>query len=192
MLRILPLLLLAVGQLTAIELEIRFPLLEKQLSQQLFSQDGKRYVRGNPKSRCNFAYLANPHFGSREDKLLIRARFTGRSSVDILGKCVGFGDSFDFEVLAGLTTKDGTLLLTQPKVTLLGKDSFYARKVRQALEGSIAEAVKYPIREEIRKLLAAASQSSPYRIRIGKLEIRGISIQRESLLVDVDTRFEVE
>jgi hypothetical protein len=190
--RRLLLLLLAALPSLAIELEIRFPLLEKQLSEALFTQDGRRYVKGTPKSRCNFAFLANPHFSSRDGSLLIRATFTGRSSLDVLGKCVGFGDSFDFEVLSGLTTTNGTLTLTKPKVTLLNRDTFYARKVRQALEGSLADAVKYPIRDEVRKLLAAASQSSPYKITIGKLEIRSITIEKDAVILDVDTRFQVE
>jgi hypothetical protein len=188
------LLSLIVGQLAfALELEIRFPILERNLSKELFTQDGKRYVKGTPQSKCNFAYLANPQFGSRDGKLWIRAKFTGRSSLDVFGKCVGFGDSFDFEVLSNLTTKDGTLLLADPTVKVLkAKDSYYSRQVEKALQRSIGDAVKYPIREEIRKLLAAASAASPYRVTIGKVEIRQMTILKDSLLLDVDTRFVVE
>lgn len=177
---------------SAIELEIRFPLLERQLEKQLFTQDGKQYVRGNPKTRCNFAYLAKPHFSSREGKLLIQAKFTGRSSLDLFGKCVGFGDSFDFEILSGLTTKNGTLSLTNAQVKIMSRDSFYSRQVLKALQGSIGEAVKYPIRDEVRKLLMTASASSPYKITIGKLEIRSLQILPEALVLDLDTRFQVE
>lgn len=190
--RLFAYLLISAVSLPAIELEIRFPLLEKQLALALFTQDGKRYVRGTPANRCNFAYLASPRFTSRDGKLLIRAKFTGRSSIDVLGKCVGFGDSFEFEVLAGLTTNNGTLVLTDPYVKRLSKDTFYSRQVVKALQGSISEAVKYPLRDEIRKLLAAASAAGPYKITIGKLEIRSMKILGDSLLLDVDTRFLVE
>lgn len=189
----LPLLLiLAATSASAIEIEIRFPLLEKQLSQQLFTQDGKRYVRGNPKSHCNFAYLDNPHFSSVEGQLRIEANFTGRSSMDVFGKCLGFGDSFAFEVLAGLTTRNGTLYLDKPTVKVLKRDSFYSRQVLKALRGSISDAIQYPIREEIRKLLAAGTQTTPYKITIPRLEIRGVQVLKDSLLVDVETRFVVE
>ena len=178
--------------LFAIEIEIRYPLLEKQLSQQLFTEEGKRYVKGNAKTRCNFAYLDNPHFGSRDGKLLIQAKFTGKSSMDVFGKCIGFGDSFGFEILSDLTTKDGTLLLAKPNVKILGKESFYSKKVLKALQESIADVVKYPIRDDMRKLLAAGSAATPYKVTIPKLEIRGVQILKDSLLVDVDTRFLVE
>lgn len=176
----------------AIEIEIRFPLLEKQLSQQLFTNDGKRYVRGDPKSRCNFAYLAEPHFGSKDGKLLITAKFTGRSSMDVFGRCLGFGDSFQFEISSDLTTKDGTLLLLSPRIKGISRDTFYSRQVLKALQGSIGDAIRYPIRDELRKLLATGSAASPYKITISRLEIRGIQILPDALLVDVDTRFLVE
>jgi hypothetical protein len=190
--RILILSLISAGLSLAIEIEIRFPLLEKQLSQQLFTQDGKRYVKGNPKSHCNFAYLAEPHFTSRQGKLLIEAKFTGKSSMDLFGKCVGFGDSFVFEILSGLTTKDGTLVLDKPEVQIIKKDSFYSRQVLKSLKSSIGDAIRYPIRDEVRKLLANGSASAPYKVTIPKLEIRGIQILENSLLLDVDTRFLVE
>jgi len=176
----------------AIEIEIRFPLLEKQLSSALFTQDGKRYVKGTPQSRCNFAYLAEPHFSSRDGQLLIQAKFTGKSSMDLFGRCVGFGDSFSFEILSDLNTKDGALLLHKPTVKIISRDSYYSRQVLKALQSSIADAIKYPIRDEMRKLLAAGSATAPYKVTIPKLEIRGIQVLKDSLLVDVDTRFLVE
>jgi len=178
--------------LSAIEIEIRFPLLERQLAQQLFTQDGRRYVKGSPKSRCNFAYLAEPRFSAVDGQLRIQARFTGKSSVDLLGKCVGFSDSFEFEVLSGITTAKGVLQLHQPHVKLLSRDSFYSRQVAKALQSSITNAIRYPIRDEIQKLLAAGSSGSPYRVTIPKVEIRSVTILKDSLLVDVDTRFVVE
>ncbi|MDX2266506.1 MAG: hypothetical protein NW208_00235 [Bryobacter sp.] len=167
-------------------------MLEQQLSQQLFTQDGRHYVKGNPNPRCNFAFLIDPRFAARESSLVIRATFTGRSSLDLFGKCVGFGDSFPFEVLAEVDTDIGVLRIRNPRVTLTGKTSFYARRVRGELEKSIASAIRYPIQEEVRKLLVAASQSGPYKVSIAKLAIRGLRVQANSLLVDVDTRFVVE
>lgn len=186
------LLLTIVSAAWAIEIEIRYPLLEKQLAQQFFSQDGKRYVKGTPTTRCNFAYLAEPHFSSRDGQLLIQAKFTGKSSMDILGKCIGFGDSFDFEILSDLSTKDGTLLLAKPTVKILSRDTYYSRQVLKALQTSLGDAIRYPIRDEMRKLLAAGSVASPYKVTIPKLEIRSIQILPDALLVDVDTRFLVE
>jgi hypothetical protein len=176
----------------SLELQLRYPLLERQLSQQLFTQDGRKYVKGSPDKRCNFAYLANPRFASRDGQLLITAQFSGKSSFDLLGKCLGFSDSFEFEVLSGLTTEKGTLRLLNPQVRVLSRDTFYSRQVAKALQRSIADAIRYPIREEIQKLLVAASANSPYRIQIPTVEIRSVQILPDSLLIDVQARFVVE
>lgn len=186
------LIFLFLSPLSAIELEIRFPLLEKQLAAQLFSQDGRRYVKGGPSNRCNFAYLASPKFGSRQGRLLIQARFTGRSSLDVFGKCVGFGDSFDLEILSTLETKNGALHLAKSEVKSLSRDTFYSRQVVKALQASIGDAVRYPIRDEIRKILEAGAQSSVYQVKVQRLEIRLVQVLEDSLLVDVDTRLKVE
>lgn len=188
------LLLIALWSVCAsgIEIEIRFPLLEKQLSQQLFSQDGKHYVRGHPASRCNYAFLTSPYFRSRDGKLLITARFSGSSSLDVFGRCVGFADSFDFEVLSVLTIRNGTLVLKDPQVQVLSRQTFYSRQVQRALRASIRDAVEYPIREELRKILLAGAAPGPYRISIQSLEVRAVQVLPESLLVSVDTRLLIE
>lgn len=186
---IAPILLLL---LPALELQIRYPLLERQLSQQLFTQDGRRYVKGSAANRCNFAYLASPRFSSRDGQLLITAQFSGRSSLDLLGKCVGFGDSFEFEVLSGLATDKGTLRILNPQVRILSRDTFYSRQVAKALQRSVGDVIRYPIREEIQKLLVAASANSPYRIQIPDVAIRSVSILPDSLLIEVDARFVVD
>ena len=190
--RILFLVVLTAACARGIELEIRFRLLEKQLSQQLFTQDGKHYVRGHAASRCSYAYLASPRFGGRDGKVVITARFSGSSSLDVFGRCVGFADTFDFEVLSALTIKDGSLKLADPQVKVLSRESFYSRQVQRALRVSIRDAVTYPIRDELRKLLLAGAAPGPYKISVQSLEVRSVEVLSDSLLVRVDTRLLVE
>jgi len=49
-------------------------------------------VKGSQKTPCNFAYLEHPQFQGKDGKLVIRARFSGRSSLNMFGQCVGLGD----------------------------------------------------------------------------------------------------
>src|ERR1700735_936743 len=78
------------------ELELRYAAIERVIADQLFSQDGRLYVRGNKTTRCKFAYLESPHVGSADGRLRVSARFSGRTALDMMGACVGLGDSFDF------------------------------------------------------------------------------------------------
>ena len=55
------LLLLAAGRCAAaVELHIQFGALERMLTEQVFSQEGRRYVHGSKTQKCNFAYLEKP------------------------------------------------------------------------------------------------------------------------------------
>ena len=44
----------------AVELHLQFAALERMLAEQVFTQEGRRYVRGTKQSKCNFAYLEKP------------------------------------------------------------------------------------------------------------------------------------
>ena len=46
----------------------------------MFTDDGRRYVRGNRDAKCSYAWLEKPQIGGYEGKLIVRARFTGRSA----------------------------------------------------------------------------------------------------------------
>ena len=80
-------------------LELRYAAIERVIADQLFSQDGRLYVRGNKNTKCKFAYLDSPHIGSVDGRLRISARFSGRTALDMMGGCVGLGDSFDFTLM---------------------------------------------------------------------------------------------
>jgi hypothetical protein len=65
------------GPAGAVELHLRFGALERMLAEQVFTQDGRRYVHGSRVNQCNFAYLERPQIREEDGRLRIRARFTG-------------------------------------------------------------------------------------------------------------------
>src|SRR5215467_2726674 len=84
----------------AVELHIEFAALERILSEQLFTQEGRRYVRGSKTNKCSFAYLERPRVEGQAGRLLIHAKFKGRSAANFFGGCVGPGDDFDLTINA--------------------------------------------------------------------------------------------
>src|SRR5436190_8154537 len=93
--RLLTLFLALPPAAAAVEMHIQFGALERMLTEQVFTQEGRRYVRGGKSTRCNFAYLEKPQVHGEGGRLSIRAKFTGRSALNMLGQCVGMGDAFD-------------------------------------------------------------------------------------------------
>jgi len=45
----------------AADLELRYGAMERLIAEQLFTQDGRRYVRGNALAKCQYAFLEAPH-----------------------------------------------------------------------------------------------------------------------------------
>ena len=73
------------------ELHIQFGALERMLTEQVFSQEGRRYVHGSKTNKCNFAYLEKPQVRGEGGRLRIKARFTGRSALNFVGPVRGPG-----------------------------------------------------------------------------------------------------
>ena len=121
----------------AVELHLQFGALERMLADQLFTQEGRRYVRGSKTARCNFAYLESPRVQSSAGRLVIHARFTGRSAANLLGQCVGLGDAFDLTITAAPQYRDGNIGLREVRVAGDSRTGFYIRRVCNVMAASL-------------------------------------------------------
>jgi hypothetical protein len=179
--------LLAISCAPAVELHIQFGALERILGEQLFTEEGRRYVKGNRTTRCNFAYLESPRVESDNGRLRIRARFTGRSAWNVLGQCVGLGDDFRVVITARPAYSDGQLRLQDVTVASDGKTGIYIRRVCAAMSSSLARDFRYPLEAEARKLLEDGS----------KRELRGfkapeIRVSADALVLVIDFELRVK
>ena len=189
------LLLLTAGPAFAAEIEVRYSVIERLLSDQLFSQEGRLYVKGNKTTKCQFAYLESPHVGSSDGKLRVSARFSGRTALDVLGRCVGLGDSFDLTLTATPVVKGGALALTSVSIST-PRDSYYIRKVRQALTSSFAKDFRIEIRDQAKHLLeqppAQGADKSAYREELQRFDLTGVAAQADALVLVIDFRLVVK
>jgi len=189
------LLLVSVILARAAELELRYAAIERVIADQMFSQDGRLYVRGNKTTRCKFAYLETPHVGAADGRLRVSARFSGRTALDMMGACVGLGDSFDFTMIASPIVKNGALAFKDVSVTT-PRDSFYIRRVRQALTGSFSRDFKIEVRDQARRLLeqtpAQASPKPLYQQELASFDLRDVRVQPDALVLVMDFRLVVK
>ena len=137
----------------AVDLEIHYAALQRILAEQMFTEDGRRYVRGTPRAKCTFAYLEHPDVhGEAGGRLHVQARFSGRSALDVFGKCVGLGDSFDLTITAVPYFHDGAIRFKDVLVESK-KDGFYIRRVRAALTETLRSQFAYKVAADARKIL---------------------------------------
>ncbi len=176
----------------AVQIEIHFPVLERTLAEQMFAQDGRKYVKGSKADKCSFAYLSKPKLGGWNGKLSIHARFTGRSAVDVFGQCIGLGDDFTVNVLATPHYLNGKLRLKDVSVVTEGRDSLYVRNVRHKLAESLERDFFYQLDTDARRLLEETKPGTAYQLHLHDFGISGIGVTDQAVVLTLDFRLAVQ
>jgi hypothetical protein len=176
----------------AVELHIQFGALERMLTEQVFSQEGRRYVRGSKTNKCNFAYLEKPQVRGEGGRLRMKARFTGRSALNVVGQCVGLGDAFDLVITAVPVYRNGAIALQAVKVTSEGKSGYYIRRVCEAMQASLARDFQYPLEAEARKMLEEGAAQPGYKREARKFAVPDIRVTNDALVLQVDFELTVK
>jgi hypothetical protein len=182
--------LVAAAPCFAAEIELRFDTLERIIAEQLFTQDGRKYVRGTPATKCQFAYLEKPRIGADNGLLRVSARFSGRTAFDVFGGCVGLGDSFDLTIVAAPIVRNGAIGFKDVKVTTT-KDSYYIRRVRAALTQSFAKDVKIDVKDQARKILNQARENASYKVDLASFDLAEVRVTPDALVLVVEFRLVV-
>jgi hypothetical protein len=190
--RLLAILLILTPQAAAVELHVQFGALERMLAESVFTQEGRRYVKGNKENKCNFAYLEKPQVRGEDGRLRMKARFSGRSTLNVAGLCVGLGDAFDVVILALPIYKSGSVMLQDVKVISEGKTGFYIRRVCSAMEASLARDFRYALEKETQGLLENPAAQPNYKREVRKFDVHDIRVTADALVLQVDFELTVK
>ena len=168
----------------SVELRIHYSALQRILADQMFTQDGRRYVRGAPGAKCNYAYLEHPDLhGEAGGRLNVRAKFSGRSALGLFGRCVGLGDSFDVSITA-LPYFDKGAIRFKDVVVDCKKDSFYVRRVRAALASTLRSQFAYKVADDAKKILE--EKHGNYTQELSGFQVSAIQATGEALVLTLD------
>lgn len=182
----LGILLLAAGLRAESEIHLSFNALERLLSKQLFSEEGRRYVRGDRNNKCNYAWLEQPKVWGENGRLVIRARFTGRTAWDVFGRCIGMGDSFDVRITSMPYYKDGSIGLSQTAAAPEGGGGFYARQVCAALAASLNRDFRYPLATELKRALEEPGSLPEYPRELRRFSVTRIFMSENAVVLTLD------
>jgi hypothetical protein len=180
------LLLALAANARAVEVHLQFGALERMLSEQVFTQDGRRYVHGSKDNKCNFAYLEKPQVRGENGRLRMKARFSGRTALNLAGQCVGVGDAFDVIILALPIYKNGFVGLQEVKVTSDGKTGYYIRRVCDAMEASLSRDFKYALERDAQILLENPVAQPNYKREMRRFQAPEIRVTSDALVLQVD------
>jgi hypothetical protein len=191
MLRFVVLIALATQAFSA-DLEIRYSALERMVAAQMFTVEGRKYVRGDKAAKCQYAYLEAPKLSAAGERLQVAARFSGRSAMDLFSRCVGMGDSFSVTITAVPVPRKGAIAFQDTQVST-GKDSYYIRRVRSAMMRTFDQDFKIEIRDQARRLLEQpATTGSVYQQELKDLDLNAIRVTPDALVLVVDFKLVVK
>jgi len=174
------------AQARAVELHLQFGALERMIADAVFTQDGRRYVHNDRSNKCNFAYLEKPQIQGADGRLRIRARFTGRSALNVIGQCVGLGDAFTVVMLATPQYRNGNIVLQNVTATSEGKTGIYIRRVCGLLGASLERDFKYPLASEAKRILEDASAQPGYQRELRDFQVPSIRVADDALVIQTD------
>ena len=75
--------------------------------------------------------LENPRLSEADGRLVVRAKFRGRSAMNVLGQCVGLGDSFDVVIRMTRYADKSILRLRDIEAVSDGKRGLYPPRCLQ-------------------------------------------------------------
>lgn len=181
----------------AAELEIHYTAIEKILAREVFTQDGRRYVRGNPAAKCSFAYLEHPELRGGNGRLSLKARFTGRSALGVFGRCIFLGDSFDVYITAVPHYDNQSIGLKAVRVEGRAprgepRTGYYVRRVCAALGDSLRKQFEYCVGDQARRILEQTAPEAAYRQELLDFSVPQIRVMPDALIVTVDFRLAVK
>ena len=190
-------LLLSLSGARAAQLEIHYTAVQKILSQEVFTQEGRRYVHGSAAAKCSFAYLEHPELRGDNGRLTLKAHFTGRSALDVFGRCIGLGDSFDVYITAvpyyhhqSIGLKDVRVEGRAPRGEL--RTGYYVRRVCAALGDSLRKQFEYRVAEQAKRVLEQTAPEAAYRQELLDFSVPQIQVMPDALIVTLDFRLAVK
>jgi hypothetical protein len=171
------------AQSSGLQLEISYQVLQRALSEQLFTDEGRLYVRANRSARCSFAYLEQPEIGAESGQLRIRARFTGRSGYDLFGRCLGLGDSFPITILSTpYYTQDAKIALKDICINT-ERGGVYHRAVKASMRDSLQREFRYDLANAVRRALEQPDPTTTYRKQVVSFRVEGIRPEASGVVV---------
>lgn len=177
---------------SALEVEIHFSAIQRIMAEQVFTDEGKLYVKGSAKTKCSFAFLEKPSVSADGPRLMINAKFSGRSARNLFGRCIGLGDSFDIRITAVPYYKTGMIALREVKVESPGRDGMYIRRVRAVMADSLTRQFSYNVAADAKRMLEDKRPGASWSQELRKFDITSIRMTPEAVIVTMDVTLSVK
>lgn len=159
------------------ELTIHNTAIEKMLMNELFIDEGRYHLL--PTTACQYAYVDSPVVTLSQGRVRIKARVSGKLSVEVGDQCVGTrSDVVQVAVSAKPVFSGEKLVLTDLRVDEISNEG-YRVLLQQFLASAIPRAIKIDVREGLQRILA--DRQSTYEVVVDRLSVTDLTAENNQL-----------
>lgn len=165
------------------QLSVSYGALERNISMQLMTQDGRYYMQGDPSTPCAYAFVQDPRVDAVEGRLRIRLLFSGSAATSIRGRCVGAGDNFDLTITGVPTYANGELYLDQMSVQATAA---YFKVVSALVEDRLRRNLRIAFQQDLERAAVWMSARGRGNVQFTGLEVLELAVEQDALRFTYD------
>jgi hypothetical protein len=170
----------------AVELKVSRAALERTLAQQLFGgPQGRYYLKGNAKSSCS-VYAEEPEVSFTGDRVQVKLKIHAKLGTAVSGRCLGLSLAPTAEVSVVPEAEGETIGFRDARIERVSESRELNVLLMPFLSHQIPSSMKVNAAEMLRKAVEGSTLTTGYKVTLDRLKIHSMTIEGESIVVDVD------
>jgi hypothetical protein len=170
----------------AVELKVSRAALERTLQQQLFAGPlGRYYLKGNAKSSCA-AYAEKPELSFTGDRVLVKMKIHAKLGTAMTGRCLGLSLAPTAEVSVVPEAEGETIGFRDARIERVSESRELNFLLLPFLSHQIPSSMKVNAADMLRNALKGSTSATGYQVTLDRLKIHSMTLEGDSIVVDVD------
>jgi hypothetical protein len=169
----------------AIEIKVSAKALERTLIQQLFTADGRYYIRGDAHSAC-FVYAEDPKVSFNTDRIVVHVKAHAKLGEAMGSECLGVRLNTEADVSVVPDAQGESIGFRDPRIEKMSESKELNFLLVPFLSRKLPQQMKINAADLVRQLLATSTQSTGYDIKLEEMKIHSMQVAGDDLVVDLD------
>ena len=170
----------------ALEVKVSAEALERTLKSQLFSgPDGRYYIRGDAHSAC-YVYAESPHVVFKDDRVVVHVHTRSKLGTGLRSTCLGVGLTTDADVSLVPEAEGESIGFRDARIDHLTDSRELNFLLVPFLSRKLPSQMKVNAADLVGKLLDQSVTSTGYALKLDALKLHSMTVDHQSLVVDVD------
>jgi long-subunit fatty acid transport protein len=175
----------------AIEIKVSAQALERTLNRQLFTQNGRYYLRGKPGSAC-YAYAEDPKVSFQANRVVVHVKVHAKLGTSLHSACLGVSLNTEADVAVVPEAEGESIGFRNAEIARLSESRELNFFLVPFLSGKLPQEMKVNVADSLRQLLSSSTGSTGYQFRLDDLKIHSMQVAGGALAVDFDGNLSVQ